>query len=207
MKILLLGATGRLGSRLLRYAHEAGHRLSVLVRQPEKLPPGIPLRVVEGDIFDGAPLSEACQGQDLVCSALGSTTFSADPEFLTTAAWAVHEAMEQAQLKRILWVAGEAILDTPEGQMRKDAPTFPPVLKNIALDHYGVYSYFQGSDLDWTLICPPPMSERVRTGHYRVAANTQPENGHHIAYEDVADFMLREIQAQNYSRQRVGLAY
>ena len=207
MKILILGATGRVGSRLLRYAHEAQHELSVYVRQPHKLPNDIPFSCHSGDILDAEKLEEAFQGQDAILSALGAGAFSQDSEFLSTAILAVAETMEKTQLKRLLWMSGEAILESEMGLLRKDLQGFPPVLKDVAQDHWAVYEYLLETRLDWTLICPPPMPERVRTGHYRALANQLPEGGQLISVEDVADFILKEVHENAFLRQRVGLAY
>ena len=44
-RLLILGATGRLGRHVLSQAVAAGHEVTVLVRTPSKLLPDIPDRV------------------------------------------------------------------------------------------------------------------------------------------------------------------
>jgi nucleoside-diphosphate-sugar epimerase len=42
MRVLLLGATGKFGSRILPALIHRGHTVTALVRDPSRLPPGIP---------------------------------------------------------------------------------------------------------------------------------------------------------------------
>jgi len=49
MNLLVLGATGRVGGHVVRLALARGHRVTALVRAPEKLAPAPTLRVVRGD--------------------------------------------------------------------------------------------------------------------------------------------------------------
>ena len=69
MNIALLGATGFVGSALLKDALDRGHPVSAIVRHPEKLELRDRLVVKEGDVYDSALLASLVQGQDAVISA------------------------------------------------------------------------------------------------------------------------------------------
>ncbi|HEX5043705.1 MAG TPA: SDR family oxidoreductase [Candidatus Polarisedimenticolaceae bacterium] len=62
--ILLTGATGYVGGRLLPLLVADGWRVRCLARQPEHLSPRVPagVEVVQGDLLDAASLSAAMQG-------------------------------------------------------------------------------------------------------------------------------------------------
>ena len=63
MSILLTGATGYIGGRLLRSLEEGGHAVRCLARQPEKVAPTRPTtEVVAGDCLDEASLDRALAG-------------------------------------------------------------------------------------------------------------------------------------------------
>ncbi len=76
-KILVAGPTGNLGPHLVKAFVNAGHDVSVLIRpqsfgDPEKrskLPEAI--NYIQGDVDDRGSLQGACEGQDVVVSALG----------------------------------------------------------------------------------------------------------------------------------------
>ena len=62
--ILVTGATGYVGGRLLPLVVEDGWRVRCLARQPERLPSRVPagVEVVPGDVLDAASLPPAMQG-------------------------------------------------------------------------------------------------------------------------------------------------
>jgi nucleoside-diphosphate-sugar epimerase len=68
MKILITGATGKVGSRLTKDFSQRGDQVRALVRDPkraaEMLPAGVEL--VRGDLLDAASLTEAVRGIDVV---------------------------------------------------------------------------------------------------------------------------------------------
>src|SRR4051794_14933154 len=63
--ILLTGATGYVGGRLLPELLHHGHRVRCLVRKPDKaeLPGGAEL--AKGDVIEGSGLAEALEGVDV----------------------------------------------------------------------------------------------------------------------------------------------
>lgn len=207
MRILVFGGTGRVGSRFLNYAHAAGHELSAYVRSPGSLPRLEGLRVVEADIEDDEEIAAALQGQDAVVSALGVHSFAEPIRLLSDAALLLSMLMPAAGVRRIVWVAGAGILDADEGGLKKQEAGFPPFLVPISDEHERVWRILDEAGLDWTLLCPPTMNERVRTGHYRLAPQAHPPGGRSISVEDVADCLLKELETPTYLRQRVGIAY
>ena len=57
--ILLTGATGYVGGRLLRALEERGERVRCLARRPEALPTASRAEVVAGDVLDVDPVAAA----------------------------------------------------------------------------------------------------------------------------------------------------
>jgi putative NADH-flavin reductase len=73
MKLLVFGASGGTGSRLVQQALEQGHVVTAFARDPKKIHlVHENLRVVRGDILDSASVDAAVAGQDGVLSALGT---------------------------------------------------------------------------------------------------------------------------------------
>lgn len=108
--VLVTGATGYIGGRLVPKLLEAGHTVKVLVRSPDKIA-GVPWRdhveVVESSLDDGAALREALDGVDvfyyLVHSmAAGSGFETKEQAMARTAA----EAAAAAGVGRIVYLGG-----------------------------------------------------------------------------------------------------
>ena len=68
MKILVTGATGKIGSRFVPRLLAKGHEISILVRDVEKASPLAQLgaKVVVGDLFSAETLPTAVEGMDAV---------------------------------------------------------------------------------------------------------------------------------------------
>ena len=64
--ILLTGASGYIGGRLLRTLHEKGERVRAIARRPDELRGSVPpdVEVVGGDVLDAASLTPAFEGID-----------------------------------------------------------------------------------------------------------------------------------------------
>ena len=72
MKVLVFGATGGTGGRLVEHALQQGHAVTAFARDPRKIHlVHDNLRVVRGDILHPYSVETAVAGQDAVMSALG----------------------------------------------------------------------------------------------------------------------------------------
>ncbi len=73
MKLLVFGATGGTGSRLVEEALQQGHVVTAFARDPSKMHLAhANLRLVRGDILQPDSIETAVAGQDAVLSALGT---------------------------------------------------------------------------------------------------------------------------------------
>ena len=76
MKLIIFGATGRTGLALVSQALDKGHNVTAFVRNPKAMNIQRPdLTVAQGDILDYESVHAAVQGQEVVLSALGVTSF------------------------------------------------------------------------------------------------------------------------------------
>ncbi|WP_269044519.1 SDR family oxidoreductase [Paenarthrobacter sp. Z7-10] len=108
--ILVTGATGYIGGRLVPRLVAAGHRVKVFVRSPQKLG-AVPWRedveIIRGDLDDAAALEQACQGIDVVYYLVHSMGGSSDFEKREAAmAHTVADACGKAGVARIVYLGG-----------------------------------------------------------------------------------------------------
>lgn len=207
MKIALFGATGHLGSQVLRQALEGGHSVSALVRQPQRLTLQHPnLNVHVGDVLNPQDVLTALQGQEAVVSALGGGR-QGPFEMLTAGLSNILQAMQASSLQRIIATAAAGVLQHDAYSLRRDQPGFPPMFKLISQAQLEAYGVLQSSASSWTLLCPPMMPEGPATGQYRVLADYAPQGGIQISTGDLAHFALGELKRQDFLHKRVGIAY
>lgn len=209
--IAVLGATGRTGRRLVEYALAHGRAVRALARTPEALADlAHPrLTVVGGDARDADAVAAAVGDAEAVCSALGGGT-TANPG--TTRADGVRHAAAALVARgtpdaRLVIVAGGGILDADGGGLRQERPTFPAVFRAVSAEHRRAWEAVRDGPLAWTCVCTGDIVPGERTGVWRALADRMPEGGRRISVEDLAAFMLAELDARRYVRRRVGLAY
>jgi hypothetical protein len=82
MRIVLLGATAFVGSALLVEALHRGHKVTAIVRHPEKLEKRDGLTATAGDVYDTDSLASLIAGHDALISAFnpGWTPGTVKPE-------------------------------------------------------------------------------------------------------------------------------
>ena len=206
MNILVLGATGRVGSEVVRYALNDGLQVTVFVRSPEKLQvENDDLTVIQGNVLDKDAVVQALKGIDVVISALnfdGGMTLSTSMPYIV-------DAMEKEGVKRIITVATAGILQSrvePE-KLRYQSSESKRTVTLPVEDHHAAYDYLSKSALDWTVVCPTYLPDGERTGVYRVEKDFLPEDGNRITVGDTADFTYKQITSNEYIKTRVGLAY
>ena len=206
MNILVLGATGRVGSQIVTYALHDRYHVTVLVRTPEKIQINNEnLTIIQGNVLNKDDIVRAMHGIDVVISALntdGTTTLSESMPLII-------EAMENEGIKRIITVGTAGILQsriTPNS-LRYQSSESKQKSTRAAKEHHKVYDMLKRSILEWTIVCPTYLPDGERVGKFRIDRNFLPEGGSEISVPDTAEFTFKQIKASDYIKSRVGIAY
>ncbi|RZK28463.1 MAG: NAD-dependent epimerase/dehydratase family protein [Hymenobacter sp.] len=216
MKIALIGATGFVGSKLLREALTRGHRVTAIVRDPAKLTEhNDHLTVVTGDANNVAQLAQQLAGHDVVLNAFsaGWTNPNLYDDFLAGSR-NIEKAAEQSGVAHLFAIGGAGSLFL-NGQQLVDGPEFPANIKPGALAARDYLNELkQNTKLDWTFFSPAiemhPGIDTGRTGHYRLGTESPVFNAEGrsiLSGEDLAIAVLDELEQPKHSRQRFTAAY
>lgn len=206
MKLLILGATGRVGSEIVNYALRGGHHVNVLVRSPEKMQRNADnLTIIQGNVLVRNDVVQAMHGMDVVVSALntdGTTTLSESMPLII-------DAMQETGITRLITIGTAGILQsrlTPE-VLRYQSSESKRKLTRAAEEHHKAYDILAGSSLDWTIVCPTYLPDGGREGNYRVERDFLPEDGRRITVSDTAEFAYKQIDSLDFNKARVGISY
>ncbi|MFS0777727.1 NAD(P)H-binding protein [Neobacillus sp. 3P2-tot-E-2] len=206
MNILVLGATGRVGSQIVTYSLHDRHHVTVLVRTPEKIQiHNENLTIIQGNVLNKNDIALAMRGIDVVISALntdGTNTLSESMPLII-------EAMVNEGIIRIITIGTAGILQsrTTSNTLRYQSSESKRKSTRAAEEHHKVYDILKQSNLDWTIVCPTYLPDGEKVGKYRIERNFLPEGGAKISVPDTAEFTFKQINASDYIKSRVGIAY
>ncbi len=203
MNIAIIGATGRVGTRLIDEALRRGHRVTALARTASRLPARENLITRDVDATDNQALAAALAGNDVAISTA---------RFEQLKAPQVVGPVKSAGVPRLLVVGGAGSLFVAAGTQLVDTPGFPAAYKGEALAGRDFLNTLRGeSDLDWTFLSPSALFEPgERTGKYRAGQDAllaDDAGKSWISMEDYAIAMLDEIEKPAHSRQRFTVGY
>mgnify|MGYP001552255275 CR=1 FL=1 len=213
MKVALLGATGFVGSALLKEALDRGHTVTAIVRRPEKLEKREGLTAKMGDVDDASSLAELIRGKDAVISAFNPGW--KDPNLYddqVRGTTSIIAAIKDAGIKRVLWVGGAGGLEVKPGVRVVDSPDMPLWVKPGSLATINALDQLRKEpELDWSYLSPSAeMKSGVRTGKFRVGGDQLlvDASGHStISVQDYAVAMIDELERPAHVRQRFTVGY
>jgi putative NADH-flavin reductase len=204
-KILVIGATGGTGRSVVTQALDAGHTVTAIVRNPNKL--GMRhdrLRVLACDITGGGPtLPSASRDQDVVISALGTSGSFRSNGLMERGVPHIIEAMRSANVMRLIYTSAFGV-----GESMRDVPLLPKIfmrvmLKDIYADKAIGESLIIRSKLDWTIVQPVLLTNGPLTGTYRAAERVTLTGFPKISRTDTAHFLLAQVDDRSHLRKVV----
>ncbi|WP_060886447.1 NAD(P)-dependent oxidoreductase [Streptomyces caniscabiei] len=212
-RIVVFGAAGKAGSRVVAEAAARGHEVTAVARDITRLgelPEGV--HAGAGDVTDSETVATLAEGADALVLTVGGPDARLYTEAVATAAAAVRTLGPKGP--RIVHMGGGAGLLNQDGVRFFDAPGFPEEYKPYAIGQIQALDAYHalGDDVTWTYLSPPPVhfAPGERTGHYRTGLD-QPVVGDdgqaRISYEDYATALLDEIETPRHLNRRFTVGY
>ena len=210
MRLTIFGATGGTGTALVEQALAAGHDVTAVVRDPSRLtaPRRATLHVETADVMDPAAIVPFVEAADAVVSALGPR--GRGPTTVTSeGARSIIDAMEKGDARRLIVVTGSIVDDTGNGFFMTNVVkpfarrTF---LADVCADMRRAEDIVHATDLDWTIVRPPRLTDKPATGAYRAAIDRNVPRGVTIPRADVATYILDHLADPDTFRKHVFVA-
>ena len=213
MKIVVIGATGFVGSAILQEALNRGHEVTAIVRDPGKLKPHPKLHPQKGDVYQEDEVTCLVAGHDAVISAFNPGWSNPDIYNLQVrGTQAIINGVKKAGVKRLLFVGGAGSLEVKPGVQSVDLPGFPAEYKQGALATRGALNLLRKEpSLEWSFLSPSAnLSPGKRTGKFRLGTDQllKDANGEsRISVQDYAMAMIDEVEKPKHIRQRFTVGY
>ena len=206
MNILVIGASGMIGSRIVAEALSRGHAVIAAARNPAKIAPRPGVTPLALEVTDVAALSAAAAKADVVIGAVSPrSTGNAQAEAMVYA----EALIAGLGGKRLVLVGGAGSLNLPDG-----SPVADHVPEAYSAEAKGMRAAFEriaASGIDFTVLAPAAMiAPGERTGTFRLGGRTllaDAKGESRISAEDYAVALLDEVERPAHRGQIFTLAY
>ncbi|MCI1985117.1 MAG: SDR family oxidoreductase [Lactobacillus sp.] len=184
--VLILGAHGQI-ARLAtqQLLQETTHHLTLFLRQANRLTVTDSQRetVIDGDVLNAADLQKALQGIDIVYANLGNAQIEKQAQEVVA-------AMDQAGVRRLIWISTLGIYDEVPGAYGK---WNHQMLDGGYLETYAAAAkVIETSDLDYTIIRPAWLSNQDIVS-YETTTKGEPFKGTEVSRKSIADLVVKLI--------------
>lgn len=212
MNIVLIGASGFIGSALTREALARGHKVAALVSRPEKVQAQAGLTAVAADVMDVSKLTAQFAGADAVISAFSGHAQSDILGYYVKGTESIISAAKEARAPRLLVVGGAGSLEVAPGALLIDSPNFPPQYKASAQGAQQALKLLREEpSLNWTMLSPAAViAPGERTGVFRTRLDqliAREDGSSTISVEDYAVAMIDELEKPVHARRRFTVGY
>jgi putative NADH-flavin reductase len=210
VKVVVFGATGRIGGKLVAGGIARGHEVTAAARRPDDVDARVRTsRVVQCDILDGTQVGEAVAGHEAVIVATGARFFLASGKVHSRGIANVIVAMHQHACRRLVCVSAVGTHDEHDPNL---PPFFTRVVRPLLLGETyrelrDMEAQVQASGLDWTLVHVLRLSNGPALGRYRTEEGDSMAGALKISRADAADFMLKELERGDWIGRDVSLSY
>lgn len=213
MKVAIVGASGQIGAFIRDEALARGHKVTAIVRNPEKIAVRNPrLKVMKGDVLKDK-VDELVKGHESLISAYNPGWGNPDIYDEQIRGYkAIISGVKRSGIRRLLVVGGAGTLEVAPGVLVLDKTNFPEQVKGgVLATGETLYMLRREKELEWTFLSPPAsIAPGERTGHYRVGKDQllKNEKGEsRISTQDYAVAMLDELENPQHVRERFTVAY
>jgi hypothetical protein len=214
MKVVVVGATGMVGSKLVEEAIDRGHVVTAVSRSAAKLPLHDRITPIQADVHDTGTLARAFAGQDAILHAFTPPRLSVEErvEQQRAGTLSIIAAAKSAGVRRILAVGGAGTLVVAPGVRNMDRPEFPAIWEGGAKSTALIKDLLMADpDLDWTFLCPShDLFAGERTGKFRLGMDQMLVDATGKSSISVADYavaMIDELEHPKHSRRRFTVGY
>ena len=216
MKVIVFGATGRVGRAVALTLLAAGHEVTAFARDATKLPAQKGIAAIVGDATNALEVANAVSGQDAVVVSLGDSrnpfalalgAKRATPMNICEIGTAnVIDAAEAASVRRLVCVSSYGVGDT--------RAMLPPLHKLIfrwlrlgeqMADKEKQEQLVKLSSLDWTLVQPVGLTDGAATGRW-LASTSGERRKRTISRVDFAAFIVEILSGACNIRETVVLS-
>ena len=213
--VLLIGATGFVGSAVLNELVSRGHKVTAVARNVEKVAKSELLDVVKEDEANVDAIAKLAEGKDAIISAYNPGWTNPDIATLISENYPkILSAAKKSGVKRLLIVGGAGTLFCAPGLRVVDSGAIPEEIMGGVrpLGDFYLNTLMNENDIDWVFFSPAGVFDQQgkKTGNYRLGKDdliVDAEGNSHISVQDYADAMVNELEKPAHHKERFTIGY
>ena len=213
--VLLIGATGFVGSAVLNELVSRGHKVTAVVRNIEKLAKSDLVDAVKEDVANVDAIAKLAEGKDAIISAYNPGWTNPDIATLISENYPkILEAAKKSGVERLLIVGGAGTLFCAPGLRVVDSGAIPEEIMGGVrpLGDFYLNTLMNEKNIDWVFFSPAGVfdPQGKKTGNYRLGKDdliVDAEGNSHISVQDYADAMVNELEKPAHHKERFTIGY
>lgn len=214
-KIVLIGASGFVGSAILNEALNREIKVTAVVRNPESVKTSNPdLTIIKADVSDAGAIAEISKNADAVISAYNPGWANPDIYDVTLKVYPqILAGVKKAGVKRLLIVGGAGTLFVAPGVRVVDSGAIPAEIMGgvKSLGEFYLNTLMNEKEIDWVFFSPAGSLEPgERTGNYRLGKDDlilNDKGESKISVQDYAKAMIDELENPQHHGERFTIGY
>ena len=213
--VLLIGATGFVGSAVLNELVSRGHKVTAVARNVEKVAKSELVDVVKEDVTNVDAIAKLAEGKDAIISAYNPGWTNPDIATLISENYPkILSAAKKSGVERLLIVGGAGTLFCAPGLRVVDSGAIPEEIMGGVrpLGDFYLNTLMNENDIDWVFFSPAGVFDQQgkKTGNYRLGKDdliVDAEGNSHISVQDYADAMVNELEKPAHHKERFTIGY
>ena len=213
--VLLIGATGFVGSAVLNELVSRGHKVTAVVRNMEKVAKGELLDAVKEDVANVDAIAKLAEGKDAIISAYNPGWTNPDIATLIAENYPkILSAAKKSGVERLLIVGGAGTLFCAPGLRVVDSGAIPEEIMGGVrpLGDFYLNTLMNENGIDWVFFSPAGVFDQQgkKTGNYRLGKDdliVDAKGNSHISVQDYADAMVNELEKPAHHKERFTIGY
>ena len=213
--VLLIGATGFVGSAVLNELVSRGHKVTAMARNTEKVAKSELVDAVKEDVANVDAIAKLAEGKDVIISAYNPGWTNPDIATLISENYPkILSAAKKSGVERLLIVGGAGTLFCAPGLRVVDSGAIPEEIMGGVrpLGDFYLNTLMNENDIDWIFFSPAGVFDQQgkKTGNYRLGKDdliVDAEGNSHISVQDYADAMVNELEKPAHHKERFTIGY
>ena len=213
--VLLIGATGFVGSAVLNELVSRGHKVTAVARNIEKIAKSELLDAVKEDVANVDSIVKLADGKDAIISAYNPGWTNPDIATLISENYPkILSAAKKSGVERLLIVGGAGTLFCAPGLRVVDSGAIPEEFMGGVrpLGDFYLNTLMNENDIDWVFFSPAGVfdPQGKKTSNYRLGKDdliVDAEGNSHISVQDYADAMVNELEKPAHHKERFTIGY